>query len=364
MKIRVDRAAFGEAASWVAQAIAKNPSAVVMGGLRIVAQNDAVVLSGFDYETGHTAHVDAEVITPGEVLIGSRFLVPIASALKGREVELLLEDARLSISAGSSTYRATVMRAGDFPTMPAMPEAVGLIERDHLVEAIATVEHAASKDHLQGKFAALCFQGSDKLLTVVGTDRYRIARCSSVWANGSEFEAVVYASDVVTAAKGLRGAVTVGYKNGLFGFTDGARTVTTRALALSEKDRYPMPAIDAALSQPAVSTIEVTTQDLIDAIKRTLVLTDEHDLIGLDFGDGLISISVDAHAGDGSEEVECDGSGGDQQIRFNGSYLMQALVAAQTEKVRLCLGKPGSVARIEPVGDDLAGFAVMPRRKQ
>lgn len=362
MKVRVDRAAFAEAASWVSQVIAKNPPAAVMGGLRITAEDDAVILAGFDYETGHTARVDAEVNAPGEALVGARFLVPVASALKGKTVELLLEETRLSISAGQSTYRASTMRIGDFPDMPAMPKTVGRIERDDLVEAIGTVEHAASKDQMLKYLAALNFRGTTEQLVVAATDRYRIARCFAAWSKGSEIEVSVYASDVTTAVKGLSGPVTIGQADGLFGFTDGTRTITTRVLAPAKGEEFPTVAVDNVFGQPAVSVVEVDTQALIDAVKRMLILADQNDLIGLDFGDGLISISVDSDAGEGSEEVDCDGNGA-IDLRFNGAYLLQALLAAQTENVRMCLGRPNQAIRIEPVGDDSAGFIVMPRRK-
>lgn len=359
MKVRIDRAAFAEAASWVAQVVPRNPNAAQMAGMRITAEAEQITLSGFDYETAHTATLAADVGEPGECLVSGRFLVQIIAAMSGETAELVLEPSTLNIAAGRAKYRARTMDLRGYPTLPVMPKAVGTISAARLAEAIAATEHAVGKDAAIAAMRAFNVTGAPESLTVVATDRFRVARAVSSWAKGKgkAFEVNVPASTLTTAIRGMSGNVQLGADGGLFGVSDGDRTITTRILG--EADKFPD--VGRLFEQKAAVDVELEPGLLVEAIKRALLVTEEHNLISVDFTEDAIGVQALSETSEGDEVVECEGNG-DMTLRFDGTYLMQALAASTTGRVRVGLIGVGKQVQINPVGDETVAFIVMPRR--
>lgn len=361
LKLRVDRAEFADAASWVAQAISRNPNAAVVGGMRITADADGISLAGYNYETAHAAQLDAEVGVQGEALVSGRTLVQLAAALKGSDLELVLEGPRLNLTAGRSTYRIATMRAEDYPRLPTAAPKVGKISAVRLVQALGTVEHAVARDTILPTYTAVNLTGGSQL-KMLATDRFRVARIVSPWSDRStkDFEANVPATALMNSARGLSGEVTIGASEGMFSLTDATRSIVTRVLG----DEARFPAIEPVFDFEPDLTVEVDTAAIVEALKRTLIVTEEHDLVIVEVGGGQITVRADSETADGVEEVEADMPAGPElTIKFNGSYLHQGFAAVATE--RLTVGFSENRARpalIHSVGDDSVAFAVMPRR--
>src|SRR5690242_2739192 len=106
MKIRAERAALAEALGWVARALPKNPPMPVLAGVRVSASEGVVRLSAFDYETQHTAAIEATVGDDGECVVPGLFLRDAIAGGRGAEVDLVLDGNQLEIASGRSTYRA------------------------------------------------------------------------------------------------------------------------------------------------------------------------------------------------------------------------------------------------------------------
>lgn len=359
MKVRVNRAALADAAAWVSQAISKNPNAAVLAGMRLTAAGNTLTLAGFDYDTAHTAHVSAEVISDGEVLVSGRFLVQIVSAMKGADLDLVLDGQRLSIAAGGSTYRVGTMSLVDYPNLPELPAHVGKVEQARFAEAIGMAEHAVSRSSTVRALTAFNLRGTAGELTLAATDGFRVVRVVSAWgdASGAAFTANVPATALTASVKGLSGVLSLGCQGGLFSVSDGARSITTRMLG--EEESFPL--VDKLFAVEPPLTVEADGDLMAEAIKRTLLVTEEYDLIVVEFSEGAVSIHADSDTAEGDEVLEADGDAA-MSLRFNGSYLMQALNASPGERVRLGLFGPGKQVLIQPVGVESVAFIVMPRR--
>lgn len=227
MKIRIDRASLADAVTWVALAVPKKHSAPALAGIRFTATADSLTLHAFDYETSHSAVLSCDVLDEGEVLASAALARQIIAALKGKSpVELSVDGNRLTISQGRSTYRLGTLSLADYPRLPAMPAAVGEIEAGDFAEVVAVVEHAASRDKGFEGLAPVHLSGDGEYVAAVATDRFRIA-----WAQvpgTAAFEVDVLAGALGPALKPMRGTLTLGHDGGLFGVTDGRRSVTLR----------------------------------------------------------------------------------------------------------------------------------------
>lgn len=372
VKFKTSRRALADTAAWVAQAVQKKPTTPVMAGLRIVAEADQVSVYGFNYESAHTAVLDAVVSTPGECVVSAKFATTILAALEGQDVEVTLEDHRLSMKAGRSTYRASVFPPGDFPTLPSMPDTVvGRVEHGHLADTLRIVDHAAAHNSTVEALNGIHLRTVDGTLWLEATDGHRMARASLphvVTGGAPDLAAVVPLAPLWAALKGLSGPVTVAVSDGLVGLADGWRTVTTRRI---DGD---FPKVDGLFAAKYLHHLEVDTAEFAAAVKRTLLVTENEavGLITLVVDDGEITLSaVDTTGSDGVEKVEC--VPGPKfpdvfSVDFNGRYLGQTLDAISANRVQVRVTPVADSNALKPVGidpvdDDTCGFIIMPRRK-
>ena len=125
VKFSVDRDVLADAVAWAARSLPVRPSAPVLAGLLVEADDDGLVLSTFDYETSARATVSAQVSAEGRALVSGRLLADICRSLPAKPVEMSLEGARVQLTCGAARFSLQTMPVEDYPTLPQMPAATG-----------------------------------------------------------------------------------------------------------------------------------------------------------------------------------------------------------------------------------------------
>ncbi len=116
MKFSVDRDVLADAVAWAARSLPVRPSAPVLAGLLVEADDDGLVLSTFDYETSARATVSAQVSAEGRALVSGRLLADICRSLPAKPVEMSLEGARVQLTCGAARFSLQTMPVEDYPT--------------------------------------------------------------------------------------------------------------------------------------------------------------------------------------------------------------------------------------------------------
>ncbi|WP_243061187.1 hypothetical protein [Nocardioides sp. SR21] len=304
MKIRTERKALADTIQWVAQAIPKKPQAPALSGIRITAADGALTLAAFDYDAGHTATIPAEVLTEGDVLVSGRYLLMIASGLRGDEAELVL-DGQLTIKSGRSTYRMQPMQLDEFPTLPTFSGRVGVIDADALTRIVGVATGPVDDDAVYEETRGIHLEASEhagsNALWAVGIDggARSIHAAASTWSQDAALSIDLPSSSLTAAVKGMTGAVEIGHTDGTLSLRDNARTVTLRSYALA-KSRSNWRTIMDRAADGTVASVTTTAKDLRTALTRAAAFGDD----GRESYVGLIvepdSISVRAH---GAEDV-------------------------------------------------------------
>lgn len=360
MKIRADRAELADAVSWVAQAISKRPAHIALSGMRLKAEDDTLTLYAFDYDVSHQAAVDVEVQNDGEVLVAGNFLREVLGAMKGKEVELVLDGPVLQIQSGRSSYTAQVYKADEYPKLPPFPPEQGRIAGADLADMIAATKHAhsdvdaASTAGLRG----LHIDGHVAELTVVGFSRFAGSVVSSLWSNQKhEFKCQVPVKAIETAVKGLGAGVRIGYQEGLLGLDDGTRQVTMRTYE-DEFAAYRRAMRDEKSDK---TTITVDVAELLGALKRISLLNRE-GAARLEISEGRCEVSLATDGFAGTEQVDVELDGAPLTVTFSIELLSEALHAIPSGAVQIGLVDHAKVGMLRPLDHPRMALAVMPRR--
>lgn len=370
MKIRLERDVLAEAVAWAARSLPSRPSVPILAGLLIKADAAAVTMSSFDYETSAEIDVRAEVAEEGEVLVSGKLLADIARSLPNRPVDLEADESRMTLVCGSARFTLQTLPVADYPSLPAMPEATGTVASEEFSRAVAQVVVAAGRDELLPVFTGVRVEIDGDSLSLLATDRYRMALKEISWSPASaqaSGAALVPAKVLGDTVKSMTAGeqVTMSLSNstagdGIIGLegtgAGGTRHITTRLLdGEFPKVRHLMSV------QPTVS-VRAKTDDVIAAVRRVALVAERNTSLRMLIGDG--QVTLEAATGDQAQAVEAleatveNHTGGEPPITaagFNPHYLQDALSVLDAPYVHFAFtlpGKPCLLTRLLEIDGD------------
>jgi DNA polymerase III subunit beta len=370
MKFMLGRDALGDAVAFVARALSSRPVVPVLSGLLLEAADDGLTLSCFDYEVSARVRVDADVAEPGSALVPGRLLAEITRSLPAQPAEFSLDSDMVQITCGRAEFGLVCLSAGDYPTLPDSPDPVGSVDGGVLATAVAQVAPAASRDDTLPMLTAVCLDIADDVLTLVATDRYRVAARDVAFKPaepGLRARALVPARLMAEAARtfiagvpvtvalrtdgGERGATQRGEAasprqgDGLICFESGSRRLTGRLIP-GEFIRY-----SSMFGDKFTCRADLPAGQVIDAVRRAALVAERAGPVRLSFGPGQVMIEAHAEGrARAAETVGADFAGDEPVISFNPHYLLDGLTAAAAEAA-----EGQSAAEVDPAGGNEPG---------
>ena len=339
MKFQAERDVLADAVAWAARALPARPAAPVLAGMRLAVTGNNLALSTFDYEVSAQASVPVDGGEDGTVLVSGKLLAEIFKALPARPVEMATDGAQVTLRCGSAQFTLLTLPQDEYPALPDMPPESGKVGADLLAQAIGQVAIAAGRDDTLPALTGIRMEFADGLVTLVATDRYRLAVRTFPWEPviaGTEATVLVPARTLTEAARSFGGSaqVSIGLAEtgeqgaqGIIGWetSDGRRT-TTRLLD-GEYPKY-----QALLPSEFSATAELAVAPFAEAVKRVALVAERNTPVRLTFGaKGLL---LEAGAGDEAlamETVECDYDGDELKVCFNPAYLLDGLGAIDSD---------------------------------
>ncbi len=371
VKFRVERDVFADAVAWAARSLPVRPSAPVLAGLLIEAGDEGLVLSAFDYETSARAEIRADVSTEGRVLVSGRLLADICRSLPNKPIDFELGGAKLELKCGSGRFSLQTMPVDEYPTLPSVPAASGVVNGDEFANAVAQAVTAAGRDDMLPVLTGVRIEIEGDRMSLLATDRFRLSHRELTWRPAStdaSLAALVPAKVLSDTAKNLSGDVTISISSaggeGIIGFegsgSDGLRRTTTRLL---DGD---FPKVRSLFPSEHLTVATVSKSELIDTVKRVALVAERNTAVQMKFGDG--EIVLDSQSGDeaqATEAVAAEINGDEIVTGFNPTYLLDGLSAIVGEKIDLAFtqaNKPVVISATDGGEDSAFRYLLMPRR--
>ncbi|MCG2623622.1 DNA polymerase III subunit beta [Arthrobacter sp. I2-34] len=356
MKFRVDRDVLAEAVTWTARSLSPRPPVPVLSGLLIKAEGGMVSIASFDYEISARLQIAADVSEEGTILVSGRLLADICRSLPSAPVEIGTDGSKVTLTCRSSRFNLATMPVADYPELPALPEASGVVDGDAFAQAVSQVIIAASRDDTLPILTGVRMEIEDGLITLLSTDRYRLALRELPWRPGNpgiSTSALVKAKTLSEVAKTLGGSgelsLALSENSELIGFESGGRRTTS---LLVDGD-YPKIRSLFPENTPIHATVE--TSVLVEAVRRVSLVAERNTPVRLAFTDG--QLTLDAGTGEdaqASEALEAALVGDEITVAFNPHYLSEGLSAFDTKYVRFSFTTPPKPAVLTGQ-DDLTG---------
>jgi DNA polymerase III subunit beta len=354
VKFQVNRDVFSEAVSFAVKLLPQRTTLPILSGILIQANTDGLVLSSFDYEVSSQTEIQADVEEPGTVLVSGRLLAEIAGRLPNAPVRVATEESRISVTCGSASFTLLSMPVEEYPSIPEIGMESGVVPAEEFATAVAQVAVAASRDDVTPVITGVQLEVRENHLSLVATDRYRVAVREIDWDGGNA------AADTVTALVPARTLQEVGKTFGhsgtisvavtsrddreLIAFSADKKTVTSLLI----KGNFPPV---RRLFPDAVDNYAVmNTADLIEATRRVALVLEREAALRYSFSaDGLTLEAIGSEQAQASETIDAILTGDDTVVSLKPQFLLDGLGAVHSEFVRISFTKTENPNKPGPV---------------
>lgn len=339
MKFTVERDPFADAVAWTARGLPSRPSVPVLAGALLVAEENRLTVSGFDFEVSTRVGINADVETAGRTLVSGRLLAEITRALPSAPVVLEVSGARAQLTCGSARFTLPTLPVEDYPTLPEMPAVAGTVPGDAFAGAVAQVAVAAGRDDTLPTMTGVRVEIDGDRIVMAATDRYRLAARELSWQPGSSgmsAVALVPARTLTETAKAMSSAeeITValagtGAGESLIGFSGAGRQTTTRLL------EGQFPPYQSLWPKETATVAHVQVAPLVEAVRRVSLVAERSTPVRLRFSDGEVVLEAGgSDEAQASEALEAGLEGEGLTIAFNPSFLLDGLGALGSDTAR------------------------------
>jgi DNA polymerase-3 subunit beta len=366
VKFQVNRDVFSEAVSFAVKLLPQRTTLPILSGVLLDATDSVLTLSSFDYEVSAQTEVAAEIEEAGRVLVSGRLLAEIASRLPSAPVVFSTEESRITVSCGSAHFTLLSMPVEEYPTLPQIAESSGSLPAEAFANAVAQVAVAASRDDVTPVITGVQLEVSKTSLSLVATDRYRVAVREIEWAAGDSIEepvtALVPARTLTEIGKtfGHSGTISIAITSTddreLIAFQADKRTVTSLLI----KGNFPP--VKRLFPEAVDNYAVINTAELIEATRRVSLVLEREAALRFSFSvDGLTLEAIGSEQAQASETIDAFLTGGDTVVSLKPQFLLDGLGAVHSEFVRISFtktdnpNKPGPVLITSQSSKDQAG---------
>lgn len=353
MKLQVNRDLLSDAVSFVVKLLPQRTTLPILSGVLLRAHDGALVLSTFDYEVSAQTEIPIEITEPGEVLVSARLLSEISSRLPGESVTLEIQDGKLSILSGSSTFVLHTMPVEEYPALPQVEQWTGTVKAEDFSIAVGQVSVAASKDDVTPVLTGVNVLVEGDLLTLVATDRYRVALRTLPWVNTTKLPdatALIPSRTISEVAKtfGANGNVDIAIvqdsDRDFVAFRGGNKQVTTLLI----KGNFPP--VTRLFPETTENYAVVKASDLIDSTRRVALVVDRESPLRFTFSlDGLLLEAIGSEQAQASETIESFLAKDETVIAIKPQLLIDALNNVHAEFAKLSFTKTDNPNKPGPV---------------
>ena len=365
MKFSCEKYLLQAACAVASRAAASKSPIPALEGLQICA-DDRLSVKGYDLKKAIVTALDADIAEKGSVVVGARLFGEMIRRMPDGIV-YVETDAKdnLSVRCGKSSFNILGISSADYPELPRF-DAVNSVTLPQkiLKDMINRTIFAVSSDEVRPIYTGTLFEIHGMELTLVSVDGYRLARrvetleeaeledCSFV-VPGSAL------SDVEKICSDEEGKVSIAVGSKHISFSMGDTVVISRRLE-GEFLNY-----RKSIPDSFKVTLKVDRGELISCIDRVSLIVSEKNTspVRMTLGDGVIDCLCMTPIGRAEDVCTCEGSGGDLLIGFNDRYMKDALKAASTDELLLCVNTASSPCILKAAdGSESFTYMVLPVR--
>jgi DNA polymerase-3 subunit beta len=363
MKFTISREVLLQPLSQVIGVVERRQTLPVLANFMLSAREGRLVVTGTDMEVELISSVPADIDQDGEITVPARKLVDIIKALPdGSNIKFSVSDDKATLTAGRSRFTLATLPASEFPATDQVETLENIaVAESTLKKMMDKTSFAMANQDVRYYLNGLLFDFTGQQLRAIATDGHRLAICdleSSVDIT-SDRQLIVPRKGVMELSRMLSGdedEVTLAIGRNHIRLVKGDTTFTSKLI----DGRFPD--YKAVVPVGADKQMLVDKATFIQALQRAAILSNEK-YKGVKLEAAGSTIKIVAHNPqheEAVEEIEAELNFDRLAVGFNVTYLLDALMAIDTEQVSLELKDANSSCLVSAPDSDINRHVVMP----
>ncbi|MCD7136762.1 DNA polymerase III subunit beta [Limosilactobacillus balticus] len=366
MNFTINRSAFISQLNNVLRAISSKTTIPILTGLKMVVNEDNIVLTGSNSDitiesviSANDADNDLTIEDTGAIVLPARFFSDIVKKLPDKKVTIEVTSGfQADITSGSAKFQINGQDAENFPHLPEIETNKSVtLPNDILKEVIRQTVIAVSKQESRPILAGVHMTLKDGVLTAVATDSHRLAQRKVVLENidnGIDFDVIIPGKSM----EELSGMISDVHEDVQMQVTENQVLFifgNTHFYSRLLEGNYPE--TSQLIPQTADTTVELEAGTFLSSIERASLLSHEsrNDVVKLSLkpSENLVRISGDSpDIGTVEEEVVTSAlDGNDLEISFNPNYMKDALRSFGQATIKISFTSPLQPFTLVPTED-------------
>ncbi len=362
MRFTCNRKDLANAVLNVSRAVIQKSTVGALEGILVCARTGSIGLTGYDLEFSIKTNIEAEVFSPGEIVISSRIFTDLVRKLPAEKVTIEADEKNLvSITSGSASFTILGMPSLEFPDVPnvdsmetiTIPNA---ILKDMINHTLFAVSQSDSKPAHMGSL----FEFKNDTVTVVSVDGFRLAiRKENIKTPVEDY--FIIPSKTLKEITNLfddDGICEINAERKRIIFNSGNYAVFSRLIE-GEFLNY-----EEAIPKKYTTSMVIDKDELGDCLERvSLLISDRLKYpLKINIDEYSLEVRCDTPLGKANDMINCRIEGEPIKVGLNSKYILEALKATDCQEVRIRFNGPLSPVVIEPTDNDRFLFLVLPVR--
>lgn len=362
MKFICDKTEVCEALGNVSKAVSSKSPVPALEGVKLKLTGNILELTGYDLELGIRTQIAVKSDDNGEYVINARLLNEIIRKMPSDEICINIGDKmNVSITCEQIEYNVSAISADEYPELPEFDREKSIsvqqnILRNMINQTIYAVSSNDNKPILTGELFNIDENGN---FSMAALDGFRLAVRNEKIDCSEKYSFVVPSKALSEISRLLKDdeSICEMYTNGRHIVFDISGYLVFSRLLDGEFHNY-----KSSIPSDFSTEVIIKTRELTEALDRCSLLISEKNKspIKCEFSDGKLNLSCQTAIGKISDELSADINGNAVTIGFNNRFAIEALKAADTDKVRIQMNGGNRPIVILPMMGDSFVYLLMP----
>jgi len=185
---------FNKALSNVSHIASRSATLPILNNVLLEVKDGLINLSSTNLEIGIKTHLRGKIEKEGSFTVQAKLLADYINLLPNEKISLELKDETIYVECQNHKTYIKGIGASDFPVIPEVSKNKEYkLKSSDLKKALNQVMFAVTLDESRPEISGVLFDISNKILTLVGTDSYRLAekRIALLETSGEENKIIV-----------------------------------------------------------------------------------------------------------------------------------------------------------------------------
>lgn len=352
MKFVGDRNELAQAVTNASSGIPSNPAMPIRAGMLIKSYGDGyIAFTGSDGDITFKTWCSADIPEEGEVIVPGKLFSEVIRSFSGQEISFTTSDNTVIVKSGRSEFTCRCYK-DEYPKIPEPAPKLGTVDSELFADAVKKIVPATGKDGSNPALAAILLETKGDTLSMVTTDKYRIAVVTLPWT-GTEDSCLIPGWVAERFTRGATGSVSLGWDDRVCSMEASGFAVTVRLV----EGEFPGWRKHLPSEPPDV---EVDAGELAAAVKRAkLTVFSDATPVELRFTGGMVYVESGDSGNGFRDSVECSYTGEEFAALFGIGKLLDGLTGCDES----CFF--GFTAPLKPVYLKSGSFVytIVPRRR-